>query len=493
MKYIHDIALAELTALLSDCPVWSSATGTDGTNAANSRTLHGRLEAYTTKRAGMDKKYAVNVSGRYTAEQEAEEQLSSLLLLQQRPEDTYVGRGRKRRSASTGEAPSEIQKARTTSMMPAGRCRANSLDIPRWNPPVVTEETVRTSPTKPNFRALSLASVNRRLLTDLILTLNHSFPDYDFCNAGIVDFTVCSLQTAVTRINERLGEFSAATAASAAVNGASANGPLSNGSSFLSTLWKAVDNVITLSQVSEVYSYQPVNSESSDDPFSFLKSSLVKGSLDDYECNVVSGSNSRSAMLDSYGRVNDDDDSEYDDMDESYSKSRRRPGSFSVHREVLWTFNYFFVNKHAKRILLFTCIETMTRSGCFYETPALVPFVSTSHKNTSSSSVGFDAIPEDEAVHHQLYDGTGATDGSNVSISGTPGSALQRRRRQYKYLRPSSSLHPSDDDIVSGNDDEEEDEEEEDDSHTIESSSAVSVDFDLDPANAVSGGIPIGN
>jgi Maf1 regulator len=487
MKYIHDIALAELTALLSDCPVWSSATGTDGTNAANSRTLHGRLEAYTTKRAGMDKKYAVSVSGRYTAEQEAEEQLSSLLLLHQRPEDTYVGRGRKRRSASTGEAPSEIQKARSIPILPGGRCRANSLDIPRWNPPVgvVTEEMVRTSPAKPNFRALSLASVNRRLLTDLILTLNHSFPDYDFCTAGIADFTVCSLQTAVTRINERLGEFSAATATSAAVNGSAANGPVSNGSSFLSALWKAVDNVITLSQVSEVYSYQPINSESSDDPFSFLKSSLVKGSLDDYECNVVSGSNSRSGILDSYVRANDGDDSEYDDLDESY-KSRRPHGSFSVHREVLWTFNFFFVNKHAKRILLFTCIETMTRSGCFYETPAVAPFVSASHKNSSASSGAFDAIPEDKPVHHQLYEATGTSDGSNASV-------LQRRRRQYKYLRPSSSLnHPSDDEVVSGNDDEEEDEEEEDDSHTMESSSVVSVDFDLDPANAVSGGIPIG-
>ena len=496
MKYIHDIALAELTALLSDCPVWSSTTGTDGTNAANSRTLHGRLEAYTMKRAGTDKKYAVNVSGRYTAEQEAEEQLSALLALQQyRPEDTYIGatRGRKRRSASTGEAPSEIQKARVTSLMPERRCRANSLDIPRWIPPTGgasgTDETVRTSPssTKPNFRALSMASVNRRLLTDLILTLNHSFPDYDFCTAGIADFTVCSLQTAVTRINERLGEFSAATAVSAGTSASS--GHPSNGSSFLSTLWKAVDNVITLSQVSEVYSYQPTNAESSDDPFSFLGNSLVKGSLDDYDCNVVSGSSSRSGIVDTYGR-DDDEDSEYDDLDESY-KSRRRPGSFSLHREVLWTFNYFFVNKHAKRILLFTCIETMTRSGCFYESPT-VPFVSSSLLNTGS--VSFNAIPEDKPVHHKLYAiDDEAADGSTVSVTGTSGSVLQRRRRQYKYLRPSHlSLHPSDDEIVSGNDDEEEDDEEEDDSHTIESSSAVSVDFDLDPAYAVSGGIPIG-
>jgi hypothetical protein len=64
----------------------------------------------------------------------------------------------------------------------------------------------------------------------------------------------------------------------------------------------------------------------------------------------------------------------------------------------------------------------------------------------------------------------------------------------------SPSILPSDDE-ASGKeineeeeDDDEYDEEEydDDDSHTIASSSAVSVDFDLDPANAVSGGIPIG-
>jgi hypothetical protein len=516
MKYLHDTALAEITALLSDCPVWSSTTA-DGKNAANSRTLHGRLEAYTTKRAGTDKKYAGNLSGRYTAEQEAaaEEKLAVLLLQQQDFAAAAVSaaastsvramRGRKRRSASTGEAPSEIQKSRTALLVqpPVGRrCRANSLDIPRWNtdPGHSSEVNCTAVPSQPNFRALSLASVNRRLLTDLILTLNHSFPDYDFAAAGVADFTVCSLQTAVTRINERLGEFSAATAASSVMSGATSGflgNPNNNGSSFLSTLWKAVDDVIVLSQVSEVYSYQPNNAESSDDPFSFLKNSLVKGCVDDYEYAVASGSEMNgydrnvSSVVDTYGGV-DDDDSEYgDDFDESY-KSRRRTGSIAVHREVLWTFNYFFVNKQAKRILLFTCIETMTRSGCFYEAP-IAPLVSSSHRNNTTSSLTCNAIPEDKAVHHQLCDRVEVSNDIADETDRTPESGLNLRRRQYKYLRHSPSIHSSDDESNDVSGTEEADDDDDDDSHTIASSSVVSVDFDLDPANAVSGGIPIGN
>jgi hypothetical protein len=52
MKYLHDDALAELTAILTDCPVSNNIR-------SNSRMLHGRLEAYTMKRAGTDKKYAI--------------------------------------------------------------------------------------------------------------------------------------------------------------------------------------------------------------------------------------------------------------------------------------------------------------------------------------------------------------------------------------------------------------------------------------------------
>lgn len=534
MKYLHDAALADITTLLSDCPVWSSSTiSTDGTNsaAANSRTLHGRLEAYTTKRAGSDKKLAVNVSGRYVAEQEAavaDDKLAALIHFQKEQIQHLTSSsntsfpstltGRKRRSASTGEAPLELQKSRHTlisSPISEGRRgRAYSLDIPK---PMNTNDALKTNsdastlfddirtttsiPPQPNFRALSLAAVNRRLLTDLILTLNHSFPDYDFATAGIADFTVCSVQTAVTRINERLGEFSAATSttnSSLLKSMATGNGGnlYNDGSSFLSTLWKAVDDVIHLSEVVEVYSYQPSNGEL-DDPHSFLKHSLVKGGWGEYEYEAVDSGPRINAhgtnQSNQYGGVirGDDDVSEYDDdddddLDDSYSKSRKSHGT-PVHREVLWTFNYFFVNKHAKRILLFTCIETMTRSG--YSIPPTIPttFNKFVHGN---KTMNFNAIPEHEAVHHQLrYDTTSTSELKR-----------NRSRRRLKYMRQSSpSILPSDEDGSGNENDDDEDDEcdgedyDDDDSHTIASSSAVSVDFDLDPANAVSGGIPIGN
>ena len=533
MKYLHDAALADITALLSDCPVWSSSTTTtDGTNsaAANSRTLHGRLEAYTTKRAGSDKKLAVNVSGRYVAEQEAavaDDKLAALIHFQKDQLHHLTSNssnslnctltGRKRRSASTGEAPLELQKSRRSILSPqisdGRRARSNSLDIPR---PISTNDTtkancgtsvvcdeIRTTtdlPSQPNFRALSLAVVNRRLLTDLILTLNHSFPDYDFATSGIADFTVCSVQTAVTRINERLGEFSAATStmnSSFLKSMTAGNGGnlYNDGSSFLSTLWKAVDNVIHLSEVSEVYSYQPSNGEF-DDPHSFLKHSLVKGGWDEYECDAIGGGPNinvlRTNQSNQYDRVTQgaDDVSEYDDDDDlgdGYGKSGKLYGT-AEHREVLWTFNYFFVNKHAKRILLFTCIETMTRSG--YSSPPIIPksFNKFVH---GKKTMSFNAIPEHEAVHHQLRNDT----------MNLPTSELKRNRspRRLKYMRQASpSILPSDDDAsVNENDDDEDDEYDgeeydDDDSNTIASSSAVSVDFDLDPANAVSGGIPIG-
>jgi Maf1 regulator len=533
MKYIHDTALADITALLSDCPIWSSSTNS---SAANSRNLHGRLEAYTTKRAGTDKKYALNVSDRYVAEQEAvvaDDKLAALIRFQndQIHPLAYTNNtnnhltGRKRRSVSTGEVPcdlpksSRLQLSSSLSTVVGRRDRANSLDIPRpimdgcktkdehedsssllFGAEITTSPSIPTQ--KPNFRALSLAAVNRRLLTDLILTLNHSFPDYDFATAGISDFAVCTVQTAVTRINERLGEYSASTSAMATplLGSVSKSGGVGhsyqNGSNFLSTLWKAVDDVIHLSEVTEVYSYQPKNAEF-DDPHSFLKNSLVKGGWDEYDVVGIGSSANASGANQSneYGNVvhNDDDSNdydEYDDSSDSFNKSQRAQKA-SVHREVLWTFNYFFVNKHAKRILLFTCIETMTRSE--YLIPSTYP-------TNRKSSMVYNAIPEHEVVHHRLRR-------NDAMFSSTPESKRNRRRRRYKYVGvqlSSPSNLPSEDD-VSGHDmndddecdddddDNDDDDEDDDDCHTIASSSAVSVDFDLDPANAVSGGIPIGH
>jgi hypothetical protein len=78
------------------------------------------------------------------------------------------------------------------------------------------------------------------------------------------------------------------------------------GDTFLPELWSAIDDVIVLKD-SEVYSYVPPSRDDDDDPLSFLSDSL-------------------------------------DGTDSSMP---------------LWTFNFFFVNKNMKRIVLFTCVQTI--------------------------------------------------------------------------------------------------------------------------------------
>jgi hypothetical protein len=129
-------------------------------------------------------------------------------------------------------------------------------------------------------------------MTDLILTLNASFPDYDFSNIRPSHFSRSpSSSVAVNRTNERLSELAACTP---------------QGANFLPQLWNAIDDVINLNE-SDVYSYVPPSRDDDDDPLSFLTDSL---------------DGTDSAMP-------------------------------------LWTFNFFFVNKSLKRILLFTCVQTM--------------------------------------------------------------------------------------------------------------------------------------
>lgn len=383
MKYLHDDGLAELTAVLTDCPVSNNAR-------SNSRMLHGRLEAYITKRAGTDKKYAYALGNRYTAEQEAAEEDMATQL-------ASIKKVRKR-SVSTGEAPESSKYDKT------GRARSNSLDLP-----------LQRSSGAPVHLPLALSNnstVNRRLLTDLILTLNHSFPDYDFATASALDFTVCPLQTVVQRINERLSELAVQR----------------DDACFLSNLWMAVDKVIHLHQVSAVYSYQPATDCA--DPFSFLQQTL----LQDSASATRQGTDTTADTLDVVV------------SDEDYYVNDEAVGGTTMDQaegEVLWTFNYFFVNKHAKRILLFTCIETMR--SCY---------------NASTTST----IPEHEAVNHDRSFFRGIKETS------------------YGVRTSTASVQTSDSDGVSCSRTRDDD----------DISSADSVDFDLDPADAVSGGIPIG-
>ena len=140
-------------------------------------------------------------------------------------------------------------------------------------------------------------------MTDLILTLNSSFPDYDFGSVRLSDFEKIPVANAMKRINERLSELAVEKA------------------SFLPDMWSAMDGVVRLADC-EVYSYAPKARDEDDDPLSFLTQTLIE---------AASG----------------------DQTAESSSMSTSASGT------VLWSFNFFFVNKAQKRIVYFTCVESM--------------------------------------------------------------------------------------------------------------------------------------
>mmetsp|Transcript_3236 Transcript_3236/g.8328 ORF Transcript_3236/g.8328 Transcript_3236/m.8328 type:complete len:247 (+) Transcript_3236:39-779(+) len=135
----------------------------------------------------------------------------------------------------------------------------------QYNDELATSPSSLTS----QLGALSDAGT-RRLLIDLIATLNASFPDYDFSSLRPEQFTREPNSGIVARaINRQLSDLT---------------------QTFLDQVWAAVEDAVGLADC-DVYSYVP---DLDSDPFS------ADGCL--------------------------------------------------------WSFNYFFVNKHLKRIVYFTCV-----------------------------------------------------------------------------------------------------------------------------------------
>jgi len=80
-------------------------------------------------------------------------------------------------------------------------------------------------------------------MTDLILTLNASFPDYDFGSIKASDFTKVKVSHSMTTINNHLSEWARSEQSGA-------------GGNVLDELWKDVNNSISL-QECDVYNFQP--------------------------------------------------------------------------------------------------------------------------------------------------------------------------------------------------------------------------------------------
>ncbi|CAJ1960095.1 unnamed protein product [Cylindrotheca closterium] len=291
MKFLENEKLIELTGQLSEATLGQSH-----------RVINGRIEAYTMKRAGNDKKFAHTLGQKFIADLEEQQQLlhdltqmaagqkaatnadgtststttttgtiTSLQRLQQQSQSSSKPNEKpKQKRKRSNSATSFLETISKKKPKTSGRTRSQSVDI--------------TLHTNRNTLGDISELATRRLMTDLILTLNASFPDYDFSNAKPQQFEKLSLARVQRSISERLSEL-------ATLKKLDATGKLPTNASTVDLvveIFSALDSVVSLKEC-DFYSFE-------DESF----------------------------------------------LDES---------------DHLWSFHYFFVNKSLRRLVFFTCSE----------------------------------------------------------------------------------------------------------------------------------------
>lgn len=199
MKFLENEKLTELTAELSEASLGMSSH----------RVINGRLEAYTMKRAGGDKKFAHALGQKYVAEIEEIQQGIAAKV------------ERRKRSASTTSVYEATSKRPRSNLV-----RSQSFDF--------TLDSASSKTTLGDFSELA----TRRLMTDLILTLNASFPDHDFSNVKPNQFEKLKIETVRRRIDEHLSELACSKTQK----------------DWLVEMWMAVNDVIDLREC-DVYSF----------------------------------------------------------------------------------------------------------------------------------------------------------------------------------------------------------------------------------------------
>lgn len=508
-------------------PAWSSARGGAATlysynpagysasfPSSSCRVVHGRVEAYNTKRAGSDKRTAHEVNERYGTEMErlnraveemkrrhAEEGRARVLREEEDADAPEEGEGisaRKRRqqlqrarsqsvdcvtfgSPSTArfderDAPSltlgTLEEERKSFHGEKGdadaaadggqtlnakrqlegilkrppstnkRCRSASFDVStgpsspyvsRWRPlerngatgqALIPQPSLYQSSVIGSDPSLSSGSLPpsmmapRRLVTDLILTLNASFPDYDFSTATVGDFSTLSIPQAMRAVNANLGEYAATTDA---------------GVDFLPRLWTTLDDVFDGGlQDASCYTYAP-GGGGGDDPLEFLTVSMAS--------DVDGGAGYRpddSLLCAGSDRiVSDEQPSDparvsYDGQGPGTRAADYPLTSSSSHGHVtLWSMNYFFVSRNKKRIVLFACVETMRtpRGGgmCEHEGYGSV--------YDDEGGYGENDVVFDEA-RRSNDDGGGIVDASGRALS-----SLSREERGTVYVEEDEDVY----------------------------------------------------
>lgn len=229
MKYLEDEKLNEMSSELSEAVLKDSH-----------RVIHGRIEAYTMKRAGTDKKFAHALGQKFIAEiEDMQEELAATVERKRRrrsnSESILVTSSKSRIGNDKSISPSLNKKSKTST--PKGsdassnktttrRSRARSFDC--------TLDTISPKTALGDFSEIS----TRKLMTDLILTLNASFPDYDFSNIKPNQFRKLQMRDVRKNIHQNLSEFASQRSSP----------------NFLEELWNAVNAVVEL-QESDVYTF----------------------------------------------------------------------------------------------------------------------------------------------------------------------------------------------------------------------------------------------
>jgi len=223
MKYMENEKLNEFSSELSEAVLKDSH-----------RVIHGRIEAYTMKRAGTDKKYAHALGQKYIAEiEDMQEELAATVerKRRRRSNSESMMTTKKKRSMSNDSnkksKPSFFKESSaSTSNKETTRSRSRSFDC--------TLDSNSSKTTLGDFSEIS----TRKLMTDLILTLNASFPDYDFSNIKPNQFQKINMSEVRKNIRQNLSEFASQRSSS----------------NFLEELWNAVNDVIDLKECT-VYSF----------------------------------------------------------------------------------------------------------------------------------------------------------------------------------------------------------------------------------------------
>ena len=217
MKYLQDDKLWQWTGILSKQTL------------GHSRVLNGRVELFSMKRAGSDKKYAATLGEKYVEQIHQDQEMAAKAAA---TISTTMAPPRPRKRSSSVGILTESDKD-TENAAPNKRQRSCSFD-----------QVFALFPTKrPTALGDFTQQATRRLMTDLILTLNLSFPDYDFGSVKASDFTKVRATSAMEEINRQLAEWARKHQSIGSKN-------------VLEDLWESINDAVPLRDC-DVYSFSP--------------------------------------------------------------------------------------------------------------------------------------------------------------------------------------------------------------------------------------------